>query len=1117
VWAFYNIQSLNPLNAHRTLLFLQNHSLDGIGLQETWLKPQNLHERILPAYKLWCSPPLLTADANLKLRASSGTGFYTKSSLQASSLPDNLVHDFMFGIKVPCTTQALHICTFYSGILTAAADRSTRWKALRQWCSRWNTHGPLLIGIDVNGDPRDPRHPSSNWTHLTKLIDRFQLAIVNLSAQGDPSPTCFTPSCPAGRLIDTIVCSQSILPLVTKMLVMPPFSGSPHRPLLIKLALTPCTGGIRPQSTPEIRYNHDRLPPQQLGETVRLALIPLASTWCGKFKYMQPSAVNDLVHTWSASVTASIKKAVGTRPVFKHSRPCVDPATLSCLRTHRKLRKHSARARSRGLVTEALRCAKLAQSAETEAKRRIRQLKQRKSTKRLLALKADPGSLWKYLRRRSPKSTFPPPHINSQEGPISGHLAIQALASKAIESLPLPSACDTVWITQIETDLALPRIAVTDLEADAPITSEEIATAIRKLGPTTSPGADAIVPFMLKHGGPPMLDMLTSLFNSLWENRTVPHSWCRGLVSMIYKSGDRHCLDNYRPITVLPLVANLLNAILCKRLLSWSEKSGALSDLQGGFRHNRSCDELIAALRMSCETRHSRGEPTYLAFIDLRKAFDSVHKPSLLWKLRSLLVPSKLYDIINLKLSLDSASVKVPSTVPSWFHKVTGVPQGDPLSPLLFILFINDLVDDLQTAGLGLDWGYGPCPLFLFADDIVLTAPTEADLLAMLQILTRFVNKWCLAFNCGKSSVLIFGRHPLHIPRQWPLGDSWLSEASTYKYLGVSFSDSPLGSTFEFHTDKIVQAGKACVASLRELGLGSDSMTTADSRKLCISHLRPLLDYASGSWSRLLEPAIDALWLKAMRLISGQPRCSPTLPLLYELGVLPMSLRFCYLRLRLLHRILTGPSHAVRASFIAARSLHAARPLTGSLLSLFHSTLLTLGLGHLWDSLREITELPAPQWSTLVTSAVHAKWRSQVHDYVSQHPSPSFHLFHQSFLLQRPPTKPASCATFASISLRTFSFALRSGGLATQTCTQSVRWTLSVPGSPLCQLCKEAEESFEHLFCCPSLMAQRSSLSIPPFALAKFLLCDEPTYVLWHRLWEARCALLRKPRMRPDP
>jgi len=140
----------------------------------------------------------------------------------------------------------------------------------------------------------------------------------------------------------------------------------------------------------------------------------------------------------------------------------------------------------------------------------------------------------------------------------------------------------------------------------------------------------------------------------------------------------------------------------------------------------------------------SQGLSTYVAFIDLEKAFDFIDRKLLLYRLLSYDVNGKFYRVIK------HVSNMYQNLFTGWFEVLSGVRQGDSLSPSMFGLFINDLADHIKHLNKGIQVGNDTVSILLYADDMVFLAETEDNLQEMLHGLHEWTNKWRMSVNISK-------------------------------------------------------------------------------------------------------------------------------------------------------------------------------------------------------------------------------------------------------------------------------------------------------------------------------------------------------------------------------
>ena len=247
---------------------------------------------------------------------------------------------------------------------------------------------------------------------------------------------------------------------------------------------------------------------------------------------------------------------------------------------------------------------------------------------------------------------------------------------------------------------------------------------------------------------------------------------------------------DYRPIALQPVMTKLLSKCVEHRIWKQIEEGSVrLSDSQGGFRPNRSRYDLILLLRCAQEHYHSRGRRPadrgerriYAAFLDIKKAYDSVPHAKIVERLREAGVKEDMVRIV-----LDLLSNRTTVIYGHTIQIGRGVPQGDPLSPLLFILQMQPLSDALAAhphGGITLPGGLTVKDL-LYADDISLLAETAEELNSMLQICERWARENGFEFSVGKSKVMVLaGTDPSELPVVTMYGEAldWVKE---FKYLG---------------------------------------------------------------------------------------------------------------------------------------------------------------------------------------------------------------------------------------------------------------------------------------------------------------------------------------------
>ena len=272
---------------------------------------------------------------------------------------------------------------------------------------------------------------------------------------------------------------------------------------------------------------------------------------------------------------------------------------------------------------------------------------------------------------------------------------------------------------------------------------EQILDIIKALNPNKSSGWDGASPHMLKICDSSIVTPIQIIFNTCIREGIFPVKWKMSNVCPIHKKDSKNLKENYRPISLLPILGKIFEKILFDSLYDYFISNKLLNPCQSGFIKGDSCVNQLLAITHEIHKNLDANPSidTIGVFLDMSKAFDKVWHEGLVCKLQSYGIQSKLLILLKNYLSNRKQRVVINGVTSSWKPIKSGVPQGSVLGPLLFLIFINDLPDNLV------------CNPKLFADDVSLNAfmydrdTCTKDLKDDLNRLYEWSVKWKMIFN----------------------------------------------------------------------------------------------------------------------------------------------------------------------------------------------------------------------------------------------------------------------------------------------------------------------------------------------------------------------------------
>ena len=416
------------------------------------------------------------------------------------------------------------------------------------------------------------------------------------------------------------------------------------------------------------------------------------------------------------------------------------------------------------------------------------------------------------------------------------------------------------------------------------ITNVDMCNAIQQLKCCKSCGPDGIAAEAIKYSGHLLSVHLTLLFNMCLCHCYLPSELIKTTIVPLLKnkSGDLSDVNNYRAIALSNCMSKLLESLI----LNCFQACDTCDDMyQFGFKKNHSTSLGCAVLKNVVEYYRSNGSYVFASFLDLSKAFDSVNHKLLFEKLTTLKFPSNVIKLLIYWYCNQQMNVRWKQVTTSGFYTKNGTRQGSVLSPYLFCIYMRSITVGVVNSGLGCHIGGTSVCILLYADDLVILAPTWSAQQKLLNICSKLVASLDMKFNVAKSVTMIFVPHKTtsRVSYYFPnlmLDGCALNIVDSYKYLGhviSSVSDDNLDIARQMRllyarTNVLIRKFCKCSRNV----------------KLCLFRAYCIQFYGAGLWNSFnltIMKRLEAAYVKCVKMFFGFARLDSVTAMFYELGL----------------------------------------------------------------------------------------------------------------------------------------------------------------------------------------------------------------------------------------
>ncbi|MES1920769.1 hypothetical protein MHBO_005310 [Bonamia ostreae] len=368
---------------------------------------------------------------------------------------------------------------------------------------------------------------------------------------------------------------------------------------------------------------------------------------------------------------------------------------------------------------------------------------------------------------------------------------------------------------------------------------ENCREIIKSLAKNKAPGIDGINNFMIQFGGEFLCEKITDLYNRMFDARWYPMEWNEAIVVPIPKGNKKITCENLRPISLLPGFAKIFEKLILMKLCKMENFMNVIPKNQYGFIRGLSTREPLQILKSDILSNIHFRKSTFAVFVDLTKAYDSVNRDKLTrkiaLKLRESETEQKIFGFIEHFLGRRKLRIRVNGEHGKMFEAKSGVPQGSPLSPLLFNYYSADL---LKT----------DCKSLGYADDIVLYAegPNKIDCEHAIENSITYFAETCkqleLKISYKKTKAVYFTRSRSKYEKNFNFDGKQIEIVEKFQYLGVEL-DNKL--TMKNHIDTLRSKTRRACSAIYYLGRSLGGLNTRQYLMLFKTHVQPKIDYGS--------------------------------------------------------------------------------------------------------------------------------------------------------------------------------------------------------------------------------------------------------------------------------
>ena len=541
------------------------------------------------------------------------------------------------------------------------------------------------------------------------------------------------------------------------------------------------------------------------------------------------SDINDDWNLWRDTFLEMADEHIPRKIVKgRYNPPWITPAIISLIKKKETTRRKVHRKNSVALLEKY-------KNLRRTSKRLIKESRENFFASLSNNLPSNPKLFWSFFKT-STKSSRIPQHVSTAaDNPDSPRIASQS-SNQAANMFN--EYFYSVFLNKTDENPIPASPISAETISDIILDPSEVYNVLFHLDPKKASGPDNISIRLLKECATSITTSLICLFNKSLQRGTLPSEWKLSNVIPIHKKGDKSFVENYRPISLLCVIAKVMERCIYNHLVDHIRKMISLA--QHGFLRGKSCTGQLLSVLHRISKNLDSGKQTDILYFDIAKAFDTVDHNLLLNKLSQFGLTGNILQWFKNYLTGRQQRVLLNGVISDTLPISSGVPQGSILGPLLFLIYVNDLPSSISSPSVGIS---------LCADDTkcfsVVESPADA---CALKTEARNVEKWALSwrlkFNPQKCKVLSVTRKHHPIVAEYNINSEIMQHVDTQRDLGVTFSSD---LKWNKHIYEQVTKANRILGMLKRLTVKLLNVNTR--RCLYLTLVRSHLAYASQVWS----------------------------------------------------------------------------------------------------------------------------------------------------------------------------------------------------------------------------------------------------------------------------